>query len=247
MRFGKFIALATVLVAAFTLGSCSKDDDEEKEEVVEEINPKYENHEYVDLGLPSGTLWAACNVGASKPEEYGDYFAWGETEQKETYSTLWKNHKWYNKEEEKMIKYYDSVDNKTELDAEDDAASVNWSSSWRMPSIDQIKELLNSDYTTTELTTRNEVYGLKITSKKNGKTLFLPACGTYSNESLSGVGSGGGYWSRSLDTDPGENAWAFVMEFPNPNLNPDGTYQKDYYCRSLRFIGFNVRPVLIQK
>ena len=246
MRFGKFIALATVLVAAFTLGSCSKDDDEEKEEVVEN-NPKFENREYVDLGLPSGTLWAACNVGASKPEENGDYFAWGEIEQKEIYSTLWNNHKWYNKEEEEMIKYYDTVDNKAELDAEDDAASVNWSSSWRMPSIDQIKELLNSDYTTNELTTRNDVYGLKITSKKNGKTLFFPACGMHSNESLFGEGSGGGYWSRSLDTDPGKNAWAFVMQFPNPDLNPDGTYQKEYYRAALRFLGYNVRPVLIQK
>ena len=143
-----------------------------------------------------------------------------------------------------MIKYDDSVDNKTELDAEDDAASVNWSKSWRTPSIDQIKELLNSDYTTTELTTRNDVYGLKITSKKNGKTLFLPAGGIYSNESLYGVGSGGGYWSRSLEE---ENSFAFVMEFPNPDMQADGTPMKEYYRRALRFLGYNVRPVLIQK
>ena len=247
MRFGKFIALATVFVAAFTLGSCSKDDDEEKvepkpKEVVEN-NPKYENREYVDLGLPSGTLWAACNVGANKPEESGDYFAWGETQSKDIFSSMWKNHKWY--QEGHITKYYHTVDNNVELDAEDDAASVNWSSSWRMPSIDQIKELLNSDYTTYELTTLNDVYGLKITSKKNGKTLFLPACGYRTNEILAGLGSGGGYWSRSLDAV--EDDWAFVLEFPNPDLQADGTYQKDYYRRALRFLGYNVRPVLVKK
>jgi hypothetical protein len=244
MRFGKFIALATVFVAAFTLGSCSKDDDEVEPKEVVEDNPKYENREYVDLGLPSGTLWAACNVGANKPEEYGDYFAWGETQSKDIFSSMWENHKWC--QEGHITKYHHTVDNKAELDAEDDAASVNWSSSWRMPSIDQIKELLNSDYTTYELTTQNDVYGLKITSKKNGKTLFLPACGYRTNEMLAGLGSGGAYWSRSLDADPGQNAWAFVMEFPNPDMK-DGKPLKDYYRRALRFLGCNVRPVLIQK
>ena len=71
MTISKFFALATIFVAAFTLGSCSKDDDDEVND------SKADGHEYVDLGLPSGTLWATCNVGASKPEEYGNYFAWG--------------------------------------------------------------------------------------------------------------------------------------------------------------------------
>ena len=243
MRFAKFITLATVFVAAFTLGSCSKDDEEEKKEEVVENNPKFENHEYVDLGLPSGTLWATCNIGANKPEEYGDYFAWGETEQKEIYSTMWKNYKW--RKDEKMIKYDDAVDNKAELDAEDDVASVKWSSSWRTPSIDEIKELLNSDYTTTELATQNEVYGLKITSKKNGKTLFFPACGYYSNESIGGVGAGGGYWSRSLGTE--FDGFAYSMEFPNPDFQADGTPRTEYYRKALRVLGYNVRPVLYLK
>ena len=92
-----------------------------------------EEHEYVDLGLPSGTLWATCNVGASKPEEYGDYYAWGETEPKEVYD--WSTYRWCNGGRTSLTKYntkssYGIVDNKTELELEDDAAYVNWGPSW---------------------------------------------------------------------------------------------------------------------
>lgn len=233
MRFGKFIALATVFVAAFTLGSCSKDD-EEKEEVVEN-NPKFENREYVDLGLPSGTLWAACNVGANKPEEYGNYFAWGETEQKET-SYDWDNYKFLKDGE--LTKYrvgeLGEVSSMKEILPEDDAATVNWSSSWRMPSLDQIKELINSDYTTTEFTTLNDIKGLKITSKKNGKTLFFPAGGSRNNKEFDDAGIGGAYWSCSYDS----NSAAYAMEF--------GSSDAHYECVVAR-VGFLVRPVLIQK
>ena len=110
-------------------------------------------HEYVDLGLPSGTLWATCNVGATKPEEYGDYFAWGETVPKDEYS--WKTYKWEeyvvnNDGTYKVVikKYnnnnmYGNTDNKSELDLDDDAAYANWGNNWRMPSIEQIRELRN--------------------------------------------------------------------------------------------------------
>ena len=231
MRFGKYIALATVFVAAFTLGSCSKDDDED----VVENNPKFENHEYVDLGLPSGTLWAACNVGANKPEEYGDYFAWGETEQKET-SYDWENYK-YSKDgtpTKYSVDGLDEVSSMKEILPEDDAATANWSSSWRMPSLDQIKELVNSDYTTTEFTTLNDVKGLKITSKKNGKTLFFPAGGSRNNKELDDVGVGGVYWSCSYDS----NLSAFAMEFAS---------NTPYCVRVVTRVGFLVRPVLIKK
>ena len=230
MRFGKFIALATVFVAAFTLCSCSKDDDEE--EVVEN-NPKYENHEYVDLGLPSGTLWATCNVGANKPEEYGDYFAWGETEQKKT-SYDWDNYKFVKDGMQTKYRVDELGGDIKEILPEDDAATVNWSSSWHMPSLDQIKELINSEYTTTEYTTLNDVKGLKITSKKNGKTLFFPAGGSRNNKELDDVGIGGVYWSCSYDSDLS----AFAMEFGSST---------PYYERIVTRVGFLVRPILILK
>ena len=110
-----------------------------------------DSHEWVDLGLPSGTLWATCNVGASKPEEYGVYFAWGETEPKSNYD--WSTYKYYNGSPETMTKYCTNndmgrVDNKTELEAMDDAATVNWGSNWQTPSKEQFEELYNSSYTT---------------------------------------------------------------------------------------------------
>ena len=107
-------------------------------------------HEWVDLGLPSGTLWATCNVGASNPEELGSYFAWGETATKDFYE--WSTYKWCNGSETTMTKYCTNsdygndgfVDNKTELDFEDDAAYVNWGPSWRIPSYEQFEELCTS-------------------------------------------------------------------------------------------------------
>ena len=110
----------------------------------EPVTPPDE-HEWVDLGLPSGTLWATCNVGADNPEDYGDYFAWGETEPKVIYN--WSTYKWCNGSVNTMTKYctdsgYGTVDNKTELDPADDAATVNWGTSWRMPTLEQLDELL---------------------------------------------------------------------------------------------------------
>ena len=137
----------------------------------------HNGHEYVDLGLPSGLKWATCNVGATAPEEYGDYFAWGETETKATYDLS--NYKWCNGTYESMTKYctnseYGIVDNKTTLELSDDAARVNWGGSWRMPTKAEQDELRNTDNCTWEWTTQNGVNGYKVTSKKNGNSIFLP-------------------------------------------------------------------------
>ena len=166
-----------------------------------------DNNKWVDLGLPSGTLWATCNVGASTPEEYGDYFAWGETEPKDYYD--WNSYKWCNGSNMTLTKYctdssygYNGFfDNKTELDLEDDAAYVNWGSSWRMPTLDQQIELI--DNCTWTWTTQNGVNGHLFTGP-NGKTLFLPAAGQRSGSSLINAGTLGCCWSRTLnssDTD----------------------------------------------
>lgn len=158
-------------------------------------------HEWVDLGLPSGTLWATMNIGANAPEEYGDYFAWGETEPKDDYN--WNTNKWgYYDENSKLhiTKYntnsgYGPVDNKIELDTEDDAAYVNWGSSWRMPTMVQIKELINK--CSWEWTTRNGINGYRVIGP-NGNELFLPATGYRYNSSLYYSYFEGHYWSRDL-------------------------------------------------
>ena len=241
MSISKFFALATVFVAAFTLGSCSKDDDEEEKTVVEN-NQKTVDHEYVDLGLPSGTLWATCNVGASKPEEYGNYYAWGEIETKKSYD--FDNYKWGDGSG-KVTKYCEysicgTVDNKNELLPEDDAATANWGSSWRMPSLTQIKELFDSGNTTSKWTTQNGINGFLITSKKNGKTLFLPAAGSRAGEgALDKPGERGEYWSRSLLSLENGSTSASDIQFFDSSFSIE--------CASNRVTGGSVRPVRTQK
>ncbi len=157
-------------------------------------------HDYVDLGLPSGTLWAKRNVGASAPEEYGDYFAWGETEPKNDYD--WSTYKWCNGSMTKLTKYClysyygynDFVDDKSELDPADDAACAHYPGG-RMPSLEQIKELIDS--CTWTWSQRNGVRGALATGP-NGNTMFLPLPGEYLSDRPY-AGTKGYYWSRTLN------------------------------------------------
>lgn len=165
-----------------------------------------DDHAYVDLGLPSGLLWATCNVGAKSPEDYGDYFAWGETETQSNNSYSWSSYKWCNGSSSSMTKYctdssYGIVDNKTVLEAEDDVAHVKWGGNWRMPMMDELNELCaKCTWTWTQV---NGVDGYKVSSKQPGNTnfIFLPAAGYRHDGSLSNVGSCGDYWSSSLYLD----------------------------------------------
>lgn len=150
-------------------------------------------HEYVDLGLPSGTMWATCNIGANSPEEYGDYFAWGETAPKESYN--WSTYFDTEDDGNTFKKYYISS-GLTELQPEDDAATANWGSGWQIPSLEQFIELKN--YTTSEWTTVNGIKGRKITSEENGNSIFLPAAGIYNGKALWNAGTYGEYWLRTL-------------------------------------------------
>ena len=198
-----------------------------------------EEHEWVDLGLPSGTLWATCNVGANSPEEYGDYFAWGETTTKSSYS--WSTYKYCKGSSSTMTKYctssyYGTVDNKTELEPSDDAATVNWGSGWQMPSKEQCQELINSSYTTTTWTTRNGKYGRKITSKSNGNSIFLPAAGCRNDTSLNSAGGSGYYWSRSLETS--SSYFAYYQSFNSSYIHT---------FLDCRYFGQSVRPVRVKK
>ena len=204
---------------------------------VRAVRVSEENHEYVDLGLSSGTLWATCNVGASAPEEYGDYFAWGETEPKDVYK--WETYQWCTGSENTLIKYcmnsnygYNGfTDGKTELDPEDDAAYVNWGSSWRMPTKEQYQELC--EQCTWTWTTQNGVNGQLVTGP-NGNTIFLPAAGLRWNVSLFEAGSKGGFWSSTVD---------------NPPRNANGLFYNSgdwyYWGNSSRDFGWSVRAVRV--
>ena len=198
-------------------------------------NPAPDNHEYVDLGL--SVKWATCNVGATKPEEYGDYFAWGETQPKDYYD--WSTYKWCNGSYDTQTKYntnssYGTVDNKTTLDLSDDAARANWGGSWRMPTDAELTEL--REQCTWTWTTQNGVYGYKVTSKNSGyanKSIFLPAADFRDGSSLDGAGSYGYYWSSSLYTDYPSDA--YLLSFSSGDVDWRSYGYRDY--------GRSVRPV----
>ena len=192
-------------------------------------------HEYVDLGLPSGIKWATCNVGANSPEDYGDYFAWGETEPKDYY--YWSTYKYCNGPYDIMTKYftdsdYGTVDNKTTLELTDDAAHVNWGGNWRMPTKAEQDELRNTDNCTWEWTTLNGVEGYKVISKKNGNSIFLPAAGRRDYDGLIGAGNVGHYWSSSLDADRSCNAYKLYFSSSIVDWRVNNRYS-----------GYSVRPV----
>ena len=137
--------------------------------------------EYVDLGLPSGNLWAKCNLGASSTEAYGDYYAWGEVEPKQEYTKS--NHKWYKEGAPSQgFTKYNNEDGKLTLEDEDDAVIQKLGNGWRTPTLADFRELTNQKYTTIEKTTLNGVAGYQITSKKNKKSIFIPCAGFKNSE-----------------------------------------------------------------
>lgn len=149
------------------------------------------NKGYVDLGLPSGIKWAPCNIGANSPEDYGDYFAWGETEPKEFYD--WTNYKHGTFEN---ITKYNLEDGKIVFDPEDDAAATNWEDGWRIPTQDEFNELLNNcSWTWISL---NGINGCNFVGP-NGNTIFFPAAGSvYLGSDIDGVGVSGHYITSSF-------------------------------------------------
>ena len=190
-------------------------------------------HEWVDLGLPSGTLWATCNVGARSPEEFGDHFAWGETTPKRVY--IWENYEWCNGRYNTMTKYCTNsengtVDGKTELDPEDDAAYMNWGPSWRMPTREQQNELRTN--CTWVWTSMNGVNG-QLVIGPNGNSLFLPAADYGDLEmKLVNAGSFGRYWSRTLSPNGNSNL-ACNLAFPDV-MSAYGYRRYGYSVRAVR-------------
>lgn len=217
---------------------------EESVKITQEKSEKCEigGHEYVDLGLPSGTLWATCNIGASKPEEYGDYFAWGETKTKSEYT--YETYKWCGGSKKNLTKYntnsdYGTVDNKTELDVEDDAAYVNWGQKWRMPTWSEIWEL--HEKCTWEWTSKDGHNGFVVTGP-NDNSIFLPAAGMRGRSSYY-VGARGYYLSSEL-CKLGSNNTAFSLYFQTGYYTISGDYAwRDYGC-SVRPVVQNHKPVV---
>ena len=193
-------------------------------EKIEELNKKrtidkskINGHEYVDLGLPSGLKWATCNIGANSPEEYGDYYAWGETETKDKYTV--------ENSSTSGVKMNDISGN-----PQYDVARKKWGGNWRMPIYDEIKELIKE--CTWEWIEQNGVSGYKVTGP-NGCSIFLPAASCRYESSFYDAGSSGFYWSSTPNEDYSYNAYflGFDSDFHN---------MINYF----RDRGQSVRPVL---
>ena len=173
-------------------------------------------HEWVDLGLPSGLKWATCNVGAATPEDYGNYYAWGETTTKTSY------------DESNSVTDGQQI-NDFSGNANYDAARANWGSTWRMPTNAEMEEL-ESNCTWT-WTTKNGVNGMKVTGS-NGNSIFLPAAGGCYGTSRDYVGKSGYFWSSTPDESYDGSAYYLYFYSGYHNVNW-------YY----RYYGFTVRPV----
>ncbi|MCF0189995.1 MAG: hypothetical protein HUJ96_01905, partial [Marinilabiliaceae bacterium] len=185
--------------------------------------PKY-GYSVVDLGLDSGTLWAKYNVGASKIEEYGSYFAWGETTGKATYTK--DNSTWHGKTKTEL-KAQDVIDGDGNLTAKYDAATKNWGDYWRMPTLDEINELLTLK---SEYKVINNVKG-RLFYGKNGNTLFIPFAGNRSGSNLNSEGSYGDLWSSTP-----RDAESYACELVVSSGEAFMTGNNRYYGRSVRAV-----------
>lgn len=225
------MAMALLLLMAFSVG-CTKQDEPNHSENGDGndtvVGTNDVVHDYVDLGLPRGTLWATCNVGADSPEEIGGYFAWGEIVPKEFYG--WKNYRYGNCVDNRfeMTKYctdscwglFGFVDSLIVLEPIDDAAMANWGNDWRMPTKEEWEELYLK--TTWVWTTRNGVNGRLLTSW-NGNSMFLPATGFYLDSEVICPGLGI-YWSSTLHSHFPERGWSYHFDWESSHVC--GTYER---------------------
>ena len=192
-------------------------------------------HKFIDLGLPSGVLWAETNIGAETAADDGNYYAWGETATKSDYS--WDTYKHGTSASD--ITKYNSTDGKTFLEIADDAAYVNWGSSCRMPTKEDFEELLNSKnctwtWTNMKNSSGDSIKGYTVTSKKYGNSIFLPASGYRYGGNLSSHGSTGYYLSSTLNTSNVGNAYYLTFTI---GIN---IHRTKY---NYRYMGYTVRPV----
>ena len=231
---------ATIVFMGLMFASCEREDNESTTPGGGNNNTSQDTPsdpvEWVDLGLPSGLLWRSCNLGATTPEEFGDYYAWGETQTKSIYN--WDNYIYGDHDGDNetwtMYKYntnetYGAVDNLRVLEPADDAATVVLGAGARIPTQQEWQELISN--TSGEWTEQNGVNGWKFTAE-NGNSLFLPAAGRWMNETLYEPNHTGSYWSSSLITDYTYFARYYSFQSIDSRI---------YFFS--RFIGCSIRPV----
>ena len=200
------------------------------------LDSYYMGHEYIELGL--SVKWATCNIGSDgKPENYGNYYAWGETHTKSNYD--WSTYKWCNGRYTSLTKYnFDIscgiIDNKRILDLNDDIANIHWGGEWRMPTNEEVEELMNNSKC--EITKINGVRGVKFISIINGNSIFLPFAGGYDGVNPDEVGSMGYYWSSSMLSDSPHTA--ILLHLDSNSIET---------ATAVRYFGLPVRPVMGKK
>lgn len=187
----------------------------------------------VDLGL--SVKWADCNIGASRPEQYGDSYAWGETETKDDYS--WETYKWCNESSNRLTKYnthseWGQIDGIAKLDESDDIASVSLGNGWRIPTDEEWNELKTQCIRTWKQ--YKGVNGYIVTSNKTLNSIFLPAAGVRSSNSLNVAGTRGLYWSSSLYSSGKNCSYAWHLGFDSDNI---------VWGLCGRHTGLSIRPV----
>lgn len=215
--------LILAMVACAMMLSCNPNDDDNNSGGENNNN----SYEYVDLGLPSGLKWATCNIGADNPEDYGQYFAWGETSPKAEYSADNYQH-WNDANGDGSWDYGElTINSDISGNASYDAATVIMGENWRIPTKAEQEELLNNCSWT--WATQKGVSGYKVTGS-NGNSIFLPAAGYYDGSSLYGVGEGGYYWGST----PNGNPYAYYLRFNN---------EGQCVSWSPRDCGTSIRPV----
>lgn len=255
----RFLSVLCLVCGVAFFSSCSNNDDDDNSQQEENqettivadttgthvqgttVSGRIGNYTYVDLGLEDGTLWATYNVGASKPSEYGDYFAWGETAPKDEYT--WGTYKWCEGSENTLTKYcfeeyvtYGTVDGLLSLLSEDDAATANWGAGWRMPTNIELDDMLMiCDWEWTTDFNGSGVAGRIGTSTVNGNTIFLPAAGSISEKELSEVGDWCLYWCSDLFNHGSYRANAFQCT---------SQYQNIVDACDSRCYGYSVRAVV---
>ena len=176
---------------------------------------KHNGFEYVDLGLPSGTKWATCNVGADKETDYGFYFAFGETKGYSCFTDAkafnWGDYKFSVNGSNAKFSKYNNTDGKKVLDLCDDAAYIHMGGKWHMPTDEQIRELIkNTENIWVTDYNHSGINGRLFTSKRNDEKLFFPACGLLFAEGYYGLNKSGHFWSSSVDnhcSDCGRDLW----------------------------------------
>lgn len=264
----KKLIFSLLLMGAFV--ACDDDDKNEDDDfgkVIEEITGGSESeknvtgtekgHAWVDLGLPSGTKWATCNVGAETPDASGNYYAWGETETKESYS--WNTYKW-GSGSDKISKYCTrskdgTVDDKSELEDADDVAVQLWGGKWKMPTRTQIGELFsNCFWVLTDSYNGKKVFGYIVYKAKMSMEkgwisvgggvstydvntdahIFLPLNGYYEYDKLRDYSDANGYWTRTLHPD---SSYGYL-------LSPTPYNTVNYNSFDRRYVGYSVRPVV---